>query len=377
MMRVGVGIIGYGFIGKAHTFGYRSIPFHYDPPPLEARLVGVATSRPETAEAARTHGGFEMATADWRKLVERRDIQIINICTPTAEHAVQLIAAMAAGKHIYCEKPLLAAASERDAVRKAIAGWSGIGQVTFQNRFFSATLRAKQLINEGFLGEPVSFRGVYLHGGSVDPAAPMRWRFRKSAGGGVLRDLGSHLLDLVDWLAGPITAIQASSRILYPVRPDGRGGTERVEAEDQMVMTARIANGAIGTLEASKIATGAEDDFRVEIHGTRGAIRFDLMQPDFLEAYSLSDPDAPIGGTRGWKKIATVQRFPSPAVFPSPRSSSGWLRGHTHCLYSFLRSVAEGAPAEPSLARGCAVEDLIACAERSSATGTWQAVERE
>ena len=120
-----------------------------------------------------------------------------------------------------------------------------------------------------------------------------------------------------------------------------------------------------------------QDDLRLEINGTRGALRFDLMQPDYLEIYSLMDPDAPIGGTRGWKRISTLQRFPSPAVFPPPRSSSGWLRGHSHSLYSFLRSVADGTPAEPSLLHGLAIQRVIECAERSAATGTWERVRRE
>jgi predicted dehydrogenase len=374
MMKVGVGLIGYGFIGKVHAYAYRTIPFHYNPQPLEARLACVATSRPATAEAARAHGGFESCTADWRELIERADIQVIDICSPTAEHAAQLCAALAAGKHVYCEKPLIASADERAMVEKALEGWKGIGQVTFHNRFFSATQRARQLVDQGFLGQPISFRAAYLHSGSVDPSAPMKWRFRKEEGGGVLRDLGSHALDLVDWLAGPIAEVQAASRVLYETRPDGRGGREKVEAEDQVCMTVRLANGCLGTVEASKIATGAEDDLRLEVNGTRGAIRFSLMEPDFLEAYSLDDPDSPIGGTRGWKRIATVQRYPAPACFPAPRASSGWLRGHTHSLYCFLRSVAEGTPAEPSIRQGLAIQRVMECVERSARTGSWEKV---
>jgi predicted dehydrogenase len=374
MTALGVGIIGYGFIGKVHAFAYRSIPFFYDPAPVTARLVCVATSRAESAEAARQHGGFASATADWRELIARPDVQIVNICSPNTLHADQLCAALRAGKHIYCDKPLTATLQEAAAVKRAMDGWTGIGQMTFQNRFFSGIQRARQLIDEGYLGTVLGFRGVYLHAGSVDPDTQVKWKLRKAEGGGVLRDLGSHLIDLVDWLAGPFTEIRAEKRILYPRRPDGRGGTESVEAEDQVVMTVRTAAGAVGTLEASKIATGAEDDLRVEIHGSRGALRFDLMQPDFLEAYSLSDPPAPLGGTRGWKRIATVQRYPHPAVFPSPRATSGWLRGHTHCLYNFLRGIAQGAQPEPSLTRGIEIQLMMDCAELSCETGTWQKI---
>jgi predicted dehydrogenase len=371
-----VGIIGYGFIGRVHAFCHRAIPFHFDPVPVETRLVAVATSRAETADAARRHGGFETGTHDWRRIIDNRDIQVVHICSPNAAHKEQLCAALAAGKHVYCDKPLTVTSAEASAVQEALRGWNGVGQMTFQNRFFSSSMRARQLIEEGFLGTPIGFRGAYLHAGSVDSSAPMRWRFRKAQGGGALRDLGSHLLDLLDWLAGPIAEIRADLRVLHDRRPDGKGGTEAVDAEDQALLTVRCAGGAVGTLEASKIATGTEDDLRLEIHGTRGALRLDIMQPDFLEAFSLSDPDAPIGGTRGWKRIATVQRFPAPAVFPSARATSGWLRGHTQCLYNFMSAVAEGSQAEPSLTQGVRVQRMIDCAERSAATGAWQRVER-
>jgi predicted dehydrogenase len=377
MKRVGVGIIGYGYIGKVHAFSHRSIPFHYDPAPVEARLVGVATSRPETAEAARVHGGFEMATTDWRELVDRPDIQVIHICTPNRVHAEQLVAAMAAGKHIYCDKPLTASAEELPAVRRAMAAWKGLGQMTFQYRFIPALMRARQLTSEGFLGRVISLRGSYLHAGSIDPGAAMKWRYRKVEGGGVLLDMGAHLLDLADWLAGPITAIRADARILHAERPDGRGGTGQVDVEDQVVMTVRLADGGLGSLEASKISAGAEDDLRLEITGERGAIRFSLMDPDFLETYSLADPAEPLGGSRGWKRVATIQRYPAPAVFPPGRSTSGWLRSHAACLHAFLCSVAEERQGEPSLARGVAVQRMMDRAARAAETGTWLEIERE
>jgi predicted dehydrogenase len=376
MERLGAGIIGYGFIGKVHCFAYHSIPFFYEPAPLAVQLVSVATSRRQTADAAKAQGGFAGATDDWRELVADPRVQIINICSPNVLHAEQLVAAMEAGKHIYCDKPLTATCAEAETVRRAMAGWKGIGQMTLQYRFITAVQRARQLIAEGYIGSTIGFRGVYLHAGSVDPAAPLKWKHRGADGGGVLRDLGPHLLDLVDWLAGPIAEMSCSTRILHARRPDGKGGMEVVDREDQAVITARLSGGAIGTLEVSKIATGAEDDLRLEINGDRGALRFSLMDPDFLEAYSLSDPETPSGGLRGWRRIAALQRYGSPAVFPAPRSTAGWLRAHTHCLHEFLRAVAEGRPAEPSLARGIELQQMIDCAERSAATGGWQKVAR-
>jgi len=373
---LGVGIIGYGFMGKVHAYAYRSIPFYYDPPPVDVRLVAVAASSAATAEAARRHGGFETSTDDWRRLVERRDVSIVNICSPNGLHAEQLKAALAEGKHIYCDKPLTVTLAEAELVRQAMAGWKGIGQVALNNRFFSGPQRAKQLIQEGFLGTPISFRAMFLHSGSVDPSAPLKWKLQGSRGGGVLRDLGSHLLDFVDWLVGPVVELRAESRILHATRPDGKGGTARVDAEDQVIFTARLAGGAMGTLEASKIATGTEDDLRVELHGSHGAIRLDLMQPDFVEIFSLEDAGQPLGGTRGWKKIPAMNRYPSPGGLPNPRITTGWLRSHVHSQYTFLKGVAEGRQPDPSLERGIEVQRLMDCAERSVRSGTWETVTR-
>ncbi len=374
MQQVGVGIIGYGFMGKVHAYGYSSIPFYYDPPPLATRLVAVATSSEQSAEAARRHGGFQFATADWRQLIERKDVDIIDICSPNTLHADQLSAALRAGKHVYCDKPLTVTAEEAVGIRGAMGQWSGIGQMALHNRFYSGMQRARQLVDEGFLGDPIGFRAVYLHSGSVDASAPLKWKLRAADGGGVLLDLGSHVLDLVDWLVGPVEALRAESRILHAARPDGRGGTAPVDAEDQVILTVRLTGGALGTIEASKIATGAEDDMRLELHGSRGALRFDLTQPDFLETFNRDDPDQPLGGTRGWKRIPCLQRYPAPSGFPSPRATSGWLRGHVHCQYSFLQAVAEGRTPDPSLERGVEVQLLMEAARKSMASGAWETV---
>jgi predicted dehydrogenase len=372
MQTFGVGVIGFGFIGKVHTYGYLNLPLFYDPPPARFKLVGVATSRPETAQKAAEQGGFVFGTADWRELIARDDIHIIHICSPNSLHLPQLLAAIAAGKHIYCDKPLVVTEEEADQVEAALRDYRGIGQMTLQYRFYPATLRAKQLIEEGFLGEVIGFRAAYLHAGSVDPSRPMGWKQLKSEGGGVLRDLGSHIVDLMDHLIGPIRSVLTETRILYPMRPNSRGEMTPVEADDQMLMLARLANGALGTIEASKIATGAEDELRFEIHGDRGALRFNLMDPNYLEAYDLRAPETPLGGQRGWRRIATVQRYDKPAVFPGPKFAIGWIRGHLHCLYNFLQAVAAGRPTEPSLARGVHLQRMLAAAERSALTHTWQ-----
>ena len=373
MDTLGVGMIGFGFIGKAHAFAYKSIPLFYDPVPVRTRLVGVATSRPETAAQAAENGGFQFGTADWRELIDRDDIHIINICSPNSLHLEQLLAALAAGKHIYCDKPLVVNAAEAAQVEAALARYRGIGQMTLHSRFYPATLRAKQLIGEGFLSNVISFRGAYLLAGGVDPERPPGWRQRPTEGGGALGDLGPHVLDLLDYLVGPVASVRAQTRVLYPERPDGAGRRVPV-AEDQVLMLARLAGGALGTIEASTLATGVENELRFELHGDRGALRFNLMEASYLQAYDLREPETPLGGQRGWRQIATVSRYEPPAVFPTPKDSPGWLRGHIHCLYNFLQGVASGVQPEPSLQRGVDLQRKIAAVARSVETGSWQSL---
>ncbi|HOS43573.1 MAG TPA: Gfo/Idh/MocA family oxidoreductase, partial [Armatimonadota bacterium] len=300
------------------------------------------------------------------------DIHIIDICSPNSAHAEQLLAAMAAGKHIYCDKPLVVGAENMAKVEAALATYPGTAQMALQYRFFPATMRAKQLIDAGALGNIVSFRASYLHAGSVDPHRAMGWKQLKSEGGGVLQDLGSHVLDLMNYLIGPIARVVCDANIIYPTRPNAKGELVPVEADDIMLMLAKLPNGATGTIEASKLATGAEDEMRFEIHGDNGAVRFNCMQPNYLEFYDLTQPETPLGGTRGWTSIACVQRFDKPGgAFPGPKFSIGWIRSHMHSAFNFLQAIAEGARPHPSLADGLALQRMLAAAQQSSDAGAW------
>lgn len=377
MKEFGVGMLGFGFIGKVHAFGYRNLSYYFDPPPARVRLVGVCTSRKESAEKARDAGGFEFGTTDFREILSREDVHLVNICTPNDLHRDELLAAMQAGKHIYCDKPLTATWEEAQEVAAALKDYRGVSQMTLNNRFTVPALRAKQMIGEGFLGEVTQFRAGYFHSGSVDPQKPIGWKQQAGAGGGVINDLASHVVDLVDWLVGPVTAVQAESRILYPERPAKEGGTVKVEAEDAVNMLARLADGGTGVIEATKIATGAEDELRVELHGTCGAIRFNSMQPNYLEAYSLADFDRPLGGARGWKRIATVHRYEKPAGWPGPKFATGWMRSHVQCLNNFVAAVADGTPTQPDLARGVRLQYLLEQVRRSAADARWVEIEPE
>jgi predicted dehydrogenase len=283
----------------------------------------------------------------------------VNICTPNNLHADELIAAIGAGKHIYCDKPISGTWPDAQRVEKALAKYLRIGQMTLNCRFTPPALRAKQLIEEGFLGPVTQFRAGYYHSGSLDPKKPMGWKQEAAAGGGVINDLASHVVDIVDWLIGPLAEVHAETRLLYPQRPDRQGLNVTVEAEDAVSILARLHAGGIGFIEASKIATGTNDELRLEIHGTRGALRFNTIEPNCLETYSLSDPEEPLGGTRGWRHIDTVNRYPKPGGWPGPKFAVGWIRSHIHCLYSFVEAVVAGRPAHPSLQEGIRLQYLL------------------
>ncbi|MDD4269957.1 MAG: Gfo/Idh/MocA family oxidoreductase [Pirellulaceae bacterium] len=366
-----IGIIGFGFIGKVHAYGYRNLPLFYDPVPLEARITHVVTSRPETAEKARRVLDASSAATDYRAVTENPAIDIVHICTPNSAHKAALLSAIRQQKHIFCDKPLVASGEEADQVEAGLAGYRGIAQMTFHNRFFPAMIHARQLVEQEALGQVLQFRAAYLQSGSADPAAPLRWKLTAAGGGGAIADIGSHVLDAIDWLIGPFESFQAATQIAFPERPlpGGANAKGKVDAEDCVLAIARLKSGGVGILEASKIATGTEDELRLEIHGTRGALRFNLMDPHHLEFYDARAAYPP-AGSRGWTRIDTGQRYDPPATsFPSPKAATGWLRGHVACLANFLRAVARGRPAEPDLRQGIRVQRWMEALRRSARDG--------
>ncbi len=369
-----VGIIGFGFIGKVHAYGYVNMPFYYSPQPLKAKITHICTSNVDTAEAGRALIGAEHAVTDYRQITENPDIDIVHICSPNHLHKNALLSAMKHSKHIYCDKPLVATMSEAYEIQATLHQYQGTAQMTFQNRYFPATIRAHQLVQEGFLGKILEFRCCYLHGGNADPTAPLKWKLTAEAGGGVIADLASHILDLMHFLVGDYDAIVASTHTAYKERPslDNLSQLLPVDAEDSVMMLARMCNGALGHIEATKIATGAEDELRFEIHGSQGALRFNSMNPHQLEAYDMNSKSGPVGGFRGWTAIDTGQRYSEPANgFPTPKASIGWLRSHVACLASFLQCVSEGKPGNPGLEQGIYVQKLMHACRESANSECW------
>ena len=373
----GVGVVGYGFMGKTHTFGYHTIPFFYSELPINFALKGVCVRRPETLDAAVREGKFEFGTTDFDELLSRDDIDIIHVCTPNNLHRDQVVKAAEAGKHIYCDKPLGSSYAECQDMVAALVNSSPkiVTQVALQYRFYPCTIRAKQIVDSGFLGKIYSFRASYLHASSADPNKPLKWKLDKEkGGGGVLYDLGSHVLDLVIFLAGPPAKIfcETHTAVAERMHPE-TGKMTKVETDDLALLLVRTKDGALGSVEATKIATGANDELRVEIHGEKGALRFNLMDPNWLEVYDTRDAGSPIGGDRGYKKIETVSRYPEPGgLFPAPACNVGWLRSHVACLHNFLSAVGGKAEAHLTIPGAAELQRHLDAAYKSAETGEWQ-----
>ncbi|MBD3265278.1 hypothetical protein GF373_01300 [bacterium] len=371
-----VGIVGHGFMGKMHAHAYRSLKFYYDPPPAAIELAGVATQSEASMRKAMEEWGYGFGTRDFRELCARGDIDIINCCTPNHLHKDVLLAALENGKHVYMDKPLCRELDEAKAMKEC---WEKhkdrIVQMTFQYRFIPALLRAKELVLAGALGEIYSARVCYLHAGYVDPDRPFSWRtdIEKTGKGGALFDLGVHVIDLTRYLLGDFKEVFHLGETMVEERPlkDDPTTMAPVEVDDVSLMLFRMQNGAVGTMESSRLATGAQDEIRFEAHGSKGAIRFNLMQPNYLEFYDETLPKDMYGGNRGYKQIECVARYPEPATLPPPKSTIGWERFHVHSIYQFVSNVVNEIHGKPTLDDGLNAQCVLDAALKSNETKEW------
>jgi predicted dehydrogenase len=371
-----IGIVGFGFMGKMHTYGYKTIPLYYGNLPFKIKLVSVCDTVLSSAQSAKEMLGFENCTDNADEIYNNPEIDIVDICTPNLYHKENVIKALQAGKHIYCDKPLATSYEDAKEIANLANTSSVITQMALQYRFFPVTMRAKEIIEEGRLGKILSFRASYLHSGSVDPNKKIGWKQdKKFGGGGVLFDLGSHVIDLMYYLMGEYSSVIADTEVIYKQRPDSTGRMVDIEADDFAFLIAKMKNGSTGTIEASKVATGTNDEMRFEIHGDKGAIRANLMDPNWLEYYDNTVPDAPLGGVKGYTKIECVQRFRKPGGdFPNSKFAMGWTRAHAHSLYNFLSSVYENQKASPSFTEAAYVQYVMEKAYESDKMSMWKKI---
>ena len=336
-----IGLLGFGSMGRTHSWSVENIKYYYKYLPFEAKIKGVYTRTPETREAAARTFGFDIAAASEDELIYNDDIDVIDICTPNVSHYETLKKAINAGKHIYCEKPLCVTSAQAYEIAELADKRGVVGKIVFNNRYMSAMLAAKKLVDEGKLGRILSFRCTYLHSSCTDLNKSAGWKQNKDiCGGGVLFDLGSHAIDLVYHICGKFKQVNGRAQIAFPTRTGMDGKLWQTNADEAFYMIAELECGAVGTIEASKIAVGANDDLTLEVYGTDGSFRFSLMDPNYLYFYDNNKPTGDFGGEKGFTKIECVSRYAAPAgIFPGIKAPTGWLRGHLGSMYDFLDAV--------------------------------------
>ncbi len=354
---IGVGLIGYGAIGRVHALCYQMLPLMY-PDLARPRIVGVATASESSAERVRRELGV-FATINLNELLARPDVMVVDCCGPTGDHIHHATVALEAHKALLCEKPLASNAEEAAAIVDLAHRSGVVGGVNFHFRQVPALQEARRRIEGGLLGEVYSFHMRYYRSSNLRRDRALTWRF-VGPGSGVLVDLGSHLVDLALHLLGPIHSVGARVRTVVEERPGSDGQMQRVEADDIAWLQVELANGGRGTIEVSKMVYGAGDDIRIEAYGSRGSLIFDMNDPNGL--IIVEGGDAGTGGRR----ITTLSRTIPAASLPGIETPTGVLQWHAASIAAFLRGLGGVAGNRPTLEDGLQVDRVLAGALRSA-----------
>jgi len=364
MAEIGIGILGGGYMGKAHAVAMSSVGAVFDTA-LRPRLEMVCASSPESAERYRAAYGFARATADWRDLVDDPRVEAIIIATPQETHREIAEAAFALGKPVFCEKPLGASLEDSRAMVAAAEASGCANMIGFNYIRTPASQYARQLIAEGEIGNVTWFRGEHTEDFYADPAAPATWR-TSGASNGTMGDLAPHMLNGALALIGPIDRLIAEVETVHTERP---GGT--VTNDDHAQMMVRFTSGAMGSLYFSRIATGRKMGYAYEISGTKGAIRFDQEDQNALWLYRMDDPEP----ERGFRKILTGPAHPDYLPFcQGPGHGTGYQDQIIIEARDFLRAIETGAPVWPTFRDGEEVNQIVAAALASSRDKRWVTV---
>ena len=382
-----VGMVGYAFMGAAHSQAWRNAPRYFDLP-LQLRMSAVAGRDRAKVAAAAAQLGWESTETSWQALVARDDIDLVDVCTPGDTHAEIAIAALEAGKHVLCEKPLANTVEEAEAMVAAAEKAKADGvrsMVGFTYRRVPAIGLARRLVAEGRIGTIHHVRAQYLQDWIVDPEAPLSWRLDKSrAGSGALGDIGAHIVDLTQFITGDtIATVTGRLETFVKERPlpaeshtglsGTAGGTGRgeVTVDDAAAFLAHFRGGALGVFEATRFANGRKNAIRIEINGSRGSLAFDFEDMNVLEFYDGDDGPA----TAGFRRIlVTEAEHPYVAAWWPPGHLLGYEHGFTHQVVDLVTDIAKGADPTPSFADGLQVQRVLAAVEQSSLSSAWHDV---
>jgi predicted dehydrogenase len=389
MKKLNVGLVGAGFMGKAHVVAYSNMPKFFWPAPAVPVLKTVCDIVPEIAEDAKDRFGFQKWTTDWRDIINDPDIDVVSICTPNDAHAEIAIAALNAGKHVYCEKPIAntteAAKAMADAAEAAKANCV-ISMNAYQYRRVPALVLAKKFIDEGSIGKILNVRATYLQSWSADPDSPLSWRFQKKiAGAGTLGDIATHVIDISQYLAGDIEEVVSTVKTYINERPVQEGGVdllgtvklgtdakrEAVDVDDEASFLVRFEGGAVGSIEATRNAWGRNNFITVEVHGTEGSICFNYERLNELQVCFAKDPD----DRRGFKTIYTgPAHFYGEVTWNIPGMNIGYGELKTIEAYEFIKSVVTGEQPSTCFAEGYKVDRVCEAVLKSAETRQWEKV---
>ncbi|MER7589443.1 Gfo/Idh/MocA family oxidoreductase [Micromonospora sp. NPDC127501] len=385
-----VGMVGYAFMGAAHSQAWRTVNRVFDLPARARMALICGRDTAKVADAADTLG-WDAYTTDWRDLINRDDIDVVDICTPGDSHAEIALAALAAGKHVLCEKPLANSVEEALAMTAAadVARAAGVRSMCgFNYRRVPAVTMMRQLVADGRLGVIRHVRATYLQDWIVDPQFPLVWRLQKDrAGSGALGDIGAHIIDLTQFVTGQrISGVSAVTETFVKERPlpaessglaasvDGHSApTGTVTVDDAAVFVARLDGGALATYEASRFATGRKNALRVEINGSLGSVVFDLERLNELEFYDATRPAVEQGFSR---ILVTEGEHPYMSAWWPPGHIIGYEHSFTHEMRDFIEAVATGVDPTPSFADALQVQLVLDAVARSAELGSsWAEVE--
>jgi predicted dehydrogenase len=385
MTNLGIGLVGYAFMGAAHSQAWRNAPRFFDLP-LHPEMTVLCGRNAAAVDAAASKLGWSEVETDWRTLLSRDDVQLIDICTPGDSHAEIAIAALEAGKHVLCEKPLANTVAEATAMAAAAAKAASNGvrsMVGFTYRRVPAIALARQLVADGKIGTVRHVRAQYLQDWIIDPEAPLSWRLDKEkAGSGALGDIGAHIVDLTQYITGDrISEVSGQLETFVKERPvaaehsglAGTAGAGRgpVTVDDAAIFLARFGSGALGVFEATRFATGRKNSIRIEINGSAGSLAFDFEDMNLLHYYDAGEGPR----TAGFRRIlATEPVHPYVAAWWPPGHLLGYEHAFTHQVVDLVTAVAEGHDPLPSFADGLQIQRVLAAVEDSSNTRQWQEI---
>ena len=368
---IGIGVVGYGFMGKVHSNAYLKIPYTYQEPAAYPLLISMCGRNEKAVIDTARRFGYQHVCTDWKELIEDPSVQIVDNCTPDSMHAEPSIAAVRAEKHVICEKPLAMTVAEAKEMRDEACN-AGVKHMLCHNyRFMPAVRLAKKLIEEGELGRIYQFRGVYLQEVGHEPSEVLEnvW-YAAGTRSGVLLGIGSHIIDMARFLLGEMEAVAGMVRTFNTSRKDSSGKTESVTADEVNGALVEFTSGAVGTIESAGVSTGRKNQLSWEINGSKGSLRFDLE--DLNHLHVCLDKTA-VQDVRGFTNISVTDfSHPLQSMILPPGHNTGWEYGHVHALNHFIECVAadrDVAPYGATFEDGYRIQVIMDAIVQSSSDG--------